>query len=52
MPAPDWVVEQWPGRATIAVRSHGIRDGKPQDETRYYVTSLRTGVKALLRTIR
>jgi len=49
MPAPEWVVEQWPGSATIiAVRSHGIRDNKPQDETRYYVTSLRTGAKALL----
>ena len=36
MPAPEWVVEQWPGSATIiAVRSHGIREGKPQDETRH-----------------
>lgn len=53
MPAPEWVVEQWPGSATIiAVRSHGIREGKPQDETRYYVSSLRTGSNALLRTIR
>jgi len=53
MPAPEWVVEQWPGSATInAVRSHGIREGKPQDETRYYVSSLRTGAKALLRAIR
>ncbi len=26
--------------------------GKPQDKTRYYVSSLRTGAKALLRTIR
>jgi predicted transposase YbfD/YdcC len=53
MPAPEWVVEQWPGSATIiAVRSHGIRDGKPTDETRYYVTSLRTGAKALLRHVR
>lgn len=53
MPAPDWVMEQWPGSATIiAVRSHGIREGKPQDETRYYVTSLRNGAKALLRAIR
>ncbi len=34
MPPPEWVVEQWPGSATIiAVRSHGIRDGKPTDET-------------------
>jgi len=53
MPAPDWVAQQWPGSATIiTVRSHGIREGKPQDETRYYVTSLRTGAKALLRGIR
>lgn len=53
MPAPEWVMEQWPGSATIiAVRSHGSRDGKPQDETRYYVSSLRTGAKALLRAIR
>ena len=53
MPAPEWVVEQWPGSATInAVRSHGIREGKPQDETRYNVTSLRTVAKALLRAIR
>jgi hypothetical protein len=30
MPAPDWVMEQWPGSATIiAVRSHGMREGKP-----------------------
>jgi len=53
MPAPEWVVEQWPGSATIiAVRSHGIGDGKPTDETRYYVSSLRTGAKALLRHVR
>ena len=53
MPAPEWVVEQWPGSATIiAVRSHGIRDAKPTDETRYYVSSLRTGAKALLRHVR
>ena len=53
MPAPELVVEQWPGSATIiAVRSHGIREGKPQDESRYYVTSLRTGTQALLRHVR
>ncbi|MFM7640847.1 MAG: hypothetical protein ACKO45_04770 [Cyanobium sp.] len=53
MPAPEWVMEQWPGSATIiAVRSHGTRDGTPQDETRYYVSSLRTGAKALLRASR
>ena len=53
MPAPEWVMEQWPSSATIiAVRSRGIREGKPQDETRYYVSSLRTGAKALLKAIR
>ena len=53
MPAPEWVMEQWPGSATIiAVRSHGTREGKPQDETCYYVSSLRTGAKALLSAIR
>ena len=53
MPTPEWVMEQWPGSASIiAVRSHGTRDGKPQDDTRYYVSSLRTGAKALLRAIR
>jgi predicted transposase YbfD/YdcC len=53
MPAPEWVVENWPGSATlIAVRSKGIRDGKPTDETHYYVSSLRTGAKALLRHVR
>jgi hypothetical protein len=53
MPAPDWVVEQWPGSGTnIAVRSHGIREGRPTDETRYYVSSLRTGAKALLQHVR
>ena len=36
MPAPAWVVENWPGSATvIALRSEGIRDGKSTDETRY-----------------
>ena len=53
MPAPDWVIEQWPGSAMIiAVRSQGVRDGRPVDETRYYVTSLRTSAKALLRQVR
>ena len=53
MPAPEWVVEQWPGSATIiAVRSHGSRGCRPIDETRYYVSSLRTGAKALLRYVR
>lgn len=53
MPAPEWVVEEWPGSATIiAVCSHGIREGKPTDETLYYVSSLRTGAKAMLRHVR
>ena len=53
MPAPEWVMEQWPGSATIiAVRIHGTREGKPQDETRYYVSSLHTGAKAMLKAIR
>ena len=46
-------MEQWQGSATIiAVRTHGTREGKPQDETRYYVSSLRTGAKAMLKAIR
>jgi len=55
-------VENWPGSATvIAVRSKGIRSGKPIDETRYYFfaertsrcdTSLRTGAVALLQHVR
>jgi predicted transposase YbfD/YdcC len=53
MPAPPWVMENWPGSATIlAVRCKGTRDGKPVDETRYYVSSLRTGAKALLQHVR
>ena len=53
MPAPKWVIEQWPGSATIiAVRSQGIRDGRPVDENRYDVSSLRTSAKALPRLIR
>jgi len=46
-------MEQWPGNATIiALRTHGTREGKPQDDTRYYVSSLRTGGKAMLKAIR
>ncbi len=53
MLAPDWVIELWPGNATnITVRSHGMREGKPQDETHYFVTSLRSGAMALLKTVR
>ncbi len=34
MPAPAWVMENWPGSATmLAVRCNGIREGKPVDET-------------------
>ena len=53
MPAPAWVMENWPGSATILeVRCKGTRDGKPVDETRYYVSSLRTGAEALLQHVR
>ena len=53
MPAPEWVVENWPGSATIlAVRCKGARDGKSVDETRYYVSSLRTSAKGLMRHVR
>ena len=53
IPAPVWVAENWPGSATVmAVRSKGTRDGKPIDETRYYVTSLRTSARALLQHVR
>ena len=35
MPAPAWVMENWPSSATmLAVRCKGIREGKPVDETR------------------
>ena len=53
MPAPAWVMEKWPGRATILeVRCKGTRDGKPVDETRYNVSSLRAGAEALLQHVR
>jgi hypothetical protein len=53
MPASPWVIENWPGSATIlAVRCKGIREGKPVDEIRYYVTSLRTAATALLQHVR
>lgn len=53
MPAPEWVVENWRGSATImAVRCKGVREGKPIDETRFNVTSLRTTAKALLQYVR
>ena len=53
MLVPEWAVEQSLRSAMIiAMSSHGIREGKPQDETRYYGTSLRTCAKALLRSDR
>ena len=53
MPAPEWVVKNWPGSATIlAVRCKGTRDGKQVDETLYYVSSLRTSAKALMKHVR
>jgi hypothetical protein len=53
MEAPELVKDNWPGSALIiAVRSVGIRDGKPVDESRYYATSLRTTPESLLRLIR
>ena len=53
MPAPDWVIKNWPGSATVVeVRSQGRRAGKTVDETRYDVTSLRTSANALLRHVR
>ncbi len=46
-------MEQWPGSATIiAVRTHGIREGKPIDATWYDVLSLRPRAKTLLRHVR
>ena len=53
MAAPEWVVENWPGSATIlAVRCEGRREGEPVDETHCYVTSLRTTAKPLLQHVR
>ena len=34
------------------MRSVGTREGRPSDETRYYITSLRTTAKALLQHVR
>ncbi len=53
MPSPEWVKDTWPGSATIiALRSTGVRSGKPVYESRIYVTSLRTCASALLRHVR
>ena len=52
MPDPAWVMENWPGRATmLALRCKGIQEGKPVDETRKQVSSLRTGAEDLLQPI-
>jgi hypothetical protein len=53
MEAPEWIKEIWPGSALIiAVRSVGKREGRPIEETRYYVTSLRNTANALLHHVR
>lgn len=53
MEAPEWIKEIWPGSALIiAVRSVGKREGRPIEETRYYVTSLHTTANALLQHVR
>lgn len=54
MPAPEWVVESWPGSATVLeeVRSKGRRNGKSIDESRYVVTCLRASAQALLQHVR
>ncbi len=53
MPAQGWLMEQWPGSATIiAMCSHGSRDGDKTDETTYHITSLRTGAKELMQLVR
>jgi predicted transposase YbfD/YdcC len=51
--APTTIKEIWPGSALIiSVRSAGTREGRAINETRYYVTSLRTTEKALLQHVR
>lgn len=53
MEAPTTIKEIWPGSALIiSVRSAGTREGRAINETRYYVTSLRTTAKALLQHVR
>jgi predicted transposase YbfD/YdcC len=53
MPAPHWVVANWPGSTTvISVRRQGRRDGKTVDESRYHLTNLLTSASALLRHVR
>jgi predicted transposase YbfD/YdcC len=51
--APTMIKEIWPGSALIiSVKSAGTREGRAINETRYYVTSLRTTAKALLQHVR
>jgi hypothetical protein len=46
MPATEGVAEQWPDTERITdLLSHGVRDGKPAEKIRYYVSSLRAGAK-------
>jgi hypothetical protein len=53
MPAPNWVVENWPGSDTIlAVRCKGARDGKSIFVRCYFVSSLRTSAKGLMKHVR
>ena len=53
MEAPTTIKEIWPGSALIiSVKSAGTREGRAINETRYYVTSLRTAAKALLQHVR
>jgi predicted transposase YbfD/YdcC len=52
MPAPKWVVQNWPGSATVIdVWSRCKRDGKSIDETRYYVKGLRACADDPLRQV-
>ena len=39
-------------RGCVTAPERVLRDGKPTDETRYYVTSLRAGARALLQHVR
>jgi hypothetical protein len=51
--APTAIKEIWPGSALIiSVKSAGSREGRAINETRCYVTSLRTTAKALLQHVR
>jgi len=62
MESPEWIKKIWPGSALIiAVQSVGKGEGRPIEESRYYVfaertyrcdTSLRTTANALLQHVR